>query len=197
MPSPKSSTRSKTAAPEAEVVPARPPYVSASMEVLETLEIQNTLSAIEARMDSLEIDMARSQGTRDDDARRIAGEMAVMKARVEDALNAFAATADELRAMSKTVEKRLDDIATSAASSDVADVRAELAAGIDGVMAGVGDVLEGLTTDIGKRIDELGSRMQIVQDAVLGVAEVVERLAPLPQQMDQIEARVSTLEPGK
>lgn len=196
MPSPKGSTRSKAAAREVEVVPARPPYVSASMEVLETLEIQNTLSAIEARMDSLEIDVARAQGSRDDDMRRIAGEMAVMKARVEDALTAFAATADELRAMSKAVEQRLEGVAAGAtAGADVHAVRAEMAAGIDGVMAGVGDVLEGLTGEIGSRIEELGGRMQVVQDAVLGIAGVVERLAQLPQRLDEIDARVRSLEP--
>ena len=107
MPSPRGSTRrpAKAAAP-----PATPPYASPALEVLETLEIENALTSIEARLDSLEIDLARATGSREDDARRIAGEMAVMRARVEDALIAFAGTADQIRQTVSSVEKRLSDL---------------------------------------------------------------------------------------
>lgn len=193
MASPKGTTRSP-ARKAPEVVPARPPYVSASMEVLETLEIENTVSALEARMDSLEIDLARQQGTRDDDARRMAGDMAVMKARVEDALNAFAVTAEELRTMARTAEKRIEEIASTVVSDDnVAEVRSELRAGIEGMMAGVGDALGTLTTDVGGRIEELASRMQVVQDAVLSVVQVVEGLAPVTRRLADLETAVADL----
>jgi len=96
------------------------------LEVLETLEIQNALSNLEARLDSLEIDLARATGTREDDARRIAGEMAVMKARVEDALTAFASTADDLRDMARGVEKKLNDVADAKGGESTAVLRDEL-----------------------------------------------------------------------
>src|SRR6266700_65949 len=145
MTSPKGSTRrpARAEAPQA--------YVSPSLEVLETLEIQNALSNLEARLDSLEIDLARATGTREDDARRIAGEMAVMKARVEDALTAFASTADDLRDMARGVEKKLNDVADAKGGESTAVLRDELKARIDGVTAGVGDVLESMAADVRAR----------------------------------------------
>ena len=128
MPSPRGSTKrpAKAAASKAT------PYVSPALEVLETLEIENAFTNLEARIDSLEIDLARATGSREDDARRIAGEMAVMKARVEDALTAFAATADEIRHMVGTIEKRLGDLVVGEElDASIADVREELEARID------------------------------------------------------------------
>src|SRR5438445_2459135 len=139
MPSPRGSTRrpAKAAAPQAT------PYVSPALEVLETLEIENALTNIEARLDSLEIDLARATGSREDDARRIAGEMAVMKARVEDALTAFAATADDLRDTARGLEKRLSDvIGPDDGTNSLSVVRKELDARIDAVTESVGDALE-------------------------------------------------------
>ena len=162
MTSPKGSTRRPA---KAEAAPA---YVSPSLEVLETLEIQNALSNLEARLDSLEIDLARATGTREDDARRIAGEMAVMKARVEDALTAFGATADELREMAKGFEKRLADVASK--PGDPA-IREELKAQIHGVTAGVGDVLESMASDVRARMDALGAQMKEIQDGMSSIAE--------------------------
>src|SRR5438552_2146120 len=104
MPSPRGSTRRPAKAAARSATPKK--YESPALEVLETLEIQNALTNLEARLDSLEIDLARATGSREDDARRVAGEMAVMKARVEDALTAFAATADDLRDMSRGGEER-------------------------------------------------------------------------------------------
>jgi chaperonin cofactor prefoldin len=129
MPSPRGSTKRPAKAAASK---ATPPYVSPALEVLETLEIENALTNIEARLDSLEIDLARATGSREDDARRIAGEMAVMKARVEDALTAFAATADQIRQTVSSIEKRLADLVVGEElDASVADVREELEARID------------------------------------------------------------------
>src|SRR2546425_705858 len=136
MTSPKGQTRRPARRAEA---PRTTPYVSPSLEVLQTLEIQNAVSNLEARIDSLEIDLARATGSREDDARRLASEMAVMKARVEDALNAFSATTDEMRNMARGIEKRLAD--AGAFSDEPNALREELQARVDGTMAGVGDVL--------------------------------------------------------
>jgi len=129
MPSPRGSTRRPAKVVAAKATPA---YVSPALEVLETLEIENALTNLEARLDSIEIDLARATGSREDDARRIAGEMAVMKARVEDALTAFAATADQIRQTVNGIEKRLSDLVIGEElDASVADVREELEARID------------------------------------------------------------------
>ena len=129
MPSPRGSTKRPAKAAASK---ATPPYVSPALEVLETLEIENALTNLEARLDSLEIDLARATGSREDDARRVAGEMAVMKARVEDALTAFAATADQIKQTVGSIEKRLTDLVVGEElDASVADVREELEARID------------------------------------------------------------------
>jgi ABC-type transporter Mla subunit MlaD len=189
MTSPKGDTRSPAVA--AEVVPARPPFVSHSLEVLETLEMQSTLSALEARLDSLEIDIARQAGTRDDDARRIAGEMAVMRARVEDALNAFAQTADDVRGLSKGLEERLEQVAAHALGDEhVQGLRAEMSAGIDGVMAGVADVLGSVTHDVGGRIDALGDQMRQISHSLGTLADHVGALAPVSDRLEALESKI-------
>ena len=139
------------------------------------MEIENALTNLEARLDSLEIDLARATGSREDDARRIAGEMAVMKARVEDALNAFSATAQELRDMAKGVDKRLSDLVGKDETS-VPAVKQELQARIDGVTAGVGDVLESMAADVRERMDALGEQMGQIQQ---GMEAIVERVGAI------------------
>jgi chromosome segregation ATPase len=184
MPSPKGSTRRPARAVAAT---ATPPYESPSLEVLETLEIQNALSNLEARLDSLEIDLARATGTREDDARRIAGEMAVMKARVEDALNAFASTADELRDMARGVEKKLTGVVGAADAEDANAIREELKARIDGVTAGVGDVLESMAADVRARIEVLGGQMKEIQEGMAAMVERVGSFAPHTVRLENAE----------
>jgi len=177
MPSPRGTTRRPA---KAAARSATPPYKSPALEVLETLEIQNALTNLEARLDSLEIDLARATGSREDDARRVAGEMAVMKARVEDALTAFAATADDLRDMARGVEKRLGDvIGPDDGTNSLSVVREELRARIDGVTAGVGDVLEAMAADVRARIESLGGQMSEIQQ---GMAAIVERVTSITPQ---------------
>ena len=140
------------------------------------MEIENALTNLEARLDSIEIDLARATGSREDDARRIAGEMAVMKARVEDALNAFSATAEELRDMAKGVDNRLSDLIGKEETS-VPDMKNELTARIDGVTAGVGDVLESMAADVRARMDALGTQMGQIQQGMEAIVERVSTLA--------------------
>ena len=142
MPSPRGSTKRPAKAVASK---ATPPYMSPALEVLETLEIENALTNFEARLDSLEIDLARATGSREDDARRIAGEMAVMKARVEDALTAFAATADQIRQSVSGIEKRFADLVVGEElDASVADVREELEARIDTLSAQMSTLQESL-----------------------------------------------------
>lgn len=186
MPSPKSATR-RSAVSLAE--PA-PPYVSPSMEVLQTLELQNTLSGLEARLDSMEIDVARMTGSREDDARRAAGEMAVMKARVEDALSAFSGTAGEIQELLRSLEKRLDQSIPGDASGDV---RAEVSAAVDGVMAGVGDALGTLAGDVRRQIDGLAARVEQIQESMLRIAEHAGGVTSLAERLSDVERVVGGL----
>ena len=142
MPSPRGSTKR----PAKAVAPKATPYASPALEVLETLEIENAITNLEARIDSLEIDLARATGSREDDARRIAGEMAVMKARVEDALTAFAGTADQIRQTVSSIEKRLADLVVGEElDASVADVREELEAKMEALSDQMSSLQEALS----------------------------------------------------
>jgi chromosome segregation ATPase len=188
MTSPKGQTRRPA---RAEASRTTPPYVSPSLEVLHELEIQNAMTNLEARIDSLEIDLARATGSREDDARRLASEMAVMKARVEDALNAFSATTEELREMMHGVEKRLAD--TGAISDEPNALREELQARVDGTMAGIGDVLESMAGDVRGNIGELGNRMSEIQEGMLRIAEYVGAFTPVAQRLAELEAVLTVI----
>jgi methyl-accepting chemotaxis protein len=186
MPSPKSATRRSAVS----LVEPAPPYVSPSMEVLQTLELQNTLSGLEARLDSMEIDVARMTGSREDDARRAAGEMAVMKARVEDALSAFSGTAGEIQELLRSLEKRLDQSIPGDASGDA---RAEVSAAVDGVMAGVGDALGTLAGDVRRQIDGLAARVEQIQESMLQIAEHAGGVTSLAERLSDVERAVGGL----
>src|SRR5436190_24092072 len=103
MPSPRNSSRGGTKT-------AVRPYASPSLEVIGQLEVANSLSGLEARLDSIEIDIARVSSAREADARQATGEMDVMKARVEDALNAVTETAQDLRDAWATIDSKIAEL---------------------------------------------------------------------------------------
>lgn len=174
MTSPKSKTRRRPASKKAtDRVVSVSPSVSPSLEVLEGLDIHSSFTSLEARLDSLEIDLARQQGSREDDARRLAGELAVMKARVEDALDAFAQTADDLRASAKQAAKR----SSVTGGVDIAAVRVEIDARIDGATAAIGDVLKTVADDIGSRMGALGVQLDELQGVVQDLAVRLDALS--------------------
>jgi methyl-accepting chemotaxis protein len=159
------------------------------MEVLQTLELQNTLSSLEARLDSMEIDFARVTGSREDDARRNAGEMAVMKARVEDALGAFAGTASEIQELLHSLEKRLEQSIPDAPK----DVRTEISAAADGVMAGVGDALGTLAGNVRSQIDGLTTRVEQIQESMLKIAEHAGAVTSIADRLSDVERALGGL----
>jgi len=181
MPSPKGSA-SKLARDDAQGEPAA--YRSPSLEVLKTLEIENAVSALESRLDSMEIDIARLTGVRDDDQRRIAGEMAVLRARVEDAVAAFGATAAELRETGRALERL---VAESTVAPDAAVPREEMEAGIEGVTAGVGDVLEAFAV-------ELRASIELVSKQTAAIGDALDRLAAARSEPDPVSVRLEQLE---
>jgi ABC-type transporter Mla subunit MlaD len=156
------------------------------------LDIHYTLTSIEERLDSMEIDLARQQGSRDDDARRLSSEMAVMKARVEDALDAFARTAEELREMAKAFDKRLAKKADPAGGA-IATLRREVEAKIEGVTAGIGDVLESLAGDLGARIEGIAQTLEGFQKGLDQTAAAIEGLSSVPRRLAEIEGTIGEL----
>ena len=68
MPSPRSSSRGGTKT-------AVRPYSSPSLEVIGQLEVANSLSQLESRLDSIELDISRISASRDEDSRHVTGEM--------------------------------------------------------------------------------------------------------------------------
>ncbi|HEX9775930.1 MAG TPA: hypothetical protein VGB83_10180 [Actinomycetota bacterium] len=195
----KASTKAPAKAPKSAAVslgePARP---SASLEVLGELNVHDSLTTLDARMDSLEIDIARESGSREDDVRRLTGEMAVMRARLDDALNAVHETASEIRSLTDGFDQRLRDTAARALTdADAGRLRTEVRAGIDGMMSGVGDVLGTLTDEMGSRVEALGARIGEVQSGLEGVAEAVRLLGPLGDRLERLEAAVAALRPAE
>ena len=153
---------------------------SPTLEILGALNVHNSMTAIEARLDSFEIDLARMAGSRDDDARRIAGELAVMKARVEDALAAFAATAVEIRDQLK---------AASTTAPNLAVLREQIEAQIEGATAGIGDVLTSMAADIRARADQVVERLAAMDEGLSATRESVSSVESLLERVAALEAR--------
>ncbi|MFY9586626.1 MAG: hypothetical protein WAT66_04130 [Actinomycetota bacterium] len=74
------------------------------------MEVANSLSQLEARLDSIEIDISRVIASREEDQRHVSGEMGVMRARVEDALNAVTETAQDLRNAWVSIDQKITDL---------------------------------------------------------------------------------------
>jgi hypothetical protein len=70
--------------------------------------------------------------------------------------------------MAKGFEKRLTDVAKEPGD---AAIRQEIKARIDGVTAGVGDVLESMASDVRARMDALGAQMKEIQAGMTSIAQ--------------------------
>ena len=166
---------------------AERPYSSPSLEVLGELEVANSLSALEARLDSIELDIARVVTTREEDSRRISGEMQVMRARVEDALTAVTDTAQDLREAWVGIDARIAELIDSrfdGQQTSVDAIRAQLAQGLEATRMAVeaaearlhGEVeaLSGTSVEQVRAISDLVEQARSRADEV--VAEVESRV---------------------
>lgn len=162
-------------------------YSSPSLEVLGELEVANSLSALEARLDSIELDIARVVTTREEDSRRISGEMQVMRARVEDALTAVTDTAQDLREAWVGIDTRIAELIDSrfdGQQTSVDAIRAQLAQGLEATRLAVeaaearlhGEVeaLSGTSVEQVRAISDLVEQARSRADEV--VAEVESRV---------------------
>ncbi len=181
MPSPRNTSRGGTKT-------AVRPYSSPSLEVLGELEVANSLSSLEARLDSIELDIARVAATREEDSRRISGEMQVMRARVEDAVTAVTDTARELRDAWVGIDQRIADLIDSRFG--------EQQSAVDGVRAQVSQGLEATRLAVEAAEARLHGEVEALSgtsvEQVRGMSDLVEQArARIDGVVAEIEGRVT------
>ncbi len=174
MPSPRTTSRGGTKT-------AVRPYSSPSLEVLGELEVANSLSSLEARLDSIELDIARVVATREEDSRKVTGEMQVMRARVEDALTAVTETAQELRDAWVGIDTRIAELIDSrfdGQQSSVDALRAQVAQGIESTRMAIEAAEARLQGEVealsGTSVEQVRGISDLVAQARARVDEVVK-----------------------
>jgi predicted nucleic acid-binding Zn-ribbon protein len=204
MPSPRNTSRGGTKTAERR-------YSSPSLEVIGQLEVANTLSDLEARLDSIELDIARVAASRQEDARRSAGEMHVMKARVEDALSAVTDVAQELRdawvGLDEKITQLVDGRFTDQ-SRAVESLRAQLASGLESTrmaieaaearLQGEVEALSGTSVEQVRGISDLVAQARTRVDEVVSEVEgrVGEVLAGTRLNTGSLNEEIATVATG-
>jgi predicted nucleic acid-binding Zn-ribbon protein len=176
MPSPRSSSRGGTKT-------AVRPYSSPSLEVIGQLEVANSLSDLTARLDSIEMDLARVSSSRAEDARHVTGEMEVMKARVEDALNAVTETAQDLRDAWATLDTKIEELVDgrfNEQSHVLEALRGQLTSGVEATRMAI----EAAEARLHGEVEALSGTSS---EQVRGVSELVEQART---RIDEIVAGV-------
>jgi predicted nucleic acid-binding Zn-ribbon protein len=168
------------------------PYASPSLEVIGQLEVANSLSQLESRLDSIELDIARIATGRDEDSRRFNGEMEVMKARVEDALSAVTDTAQDLRDAWVSLDTKIAELVDGRVGEQhkiVETLRAQLASGVESTrmaieaaearLQGEFEALSGTSTEQVRSVGELVEQARFKIDEIVAGVEgrVVEVMA--------------------
>ena len=180
MPSPRTTSRGGTKT-------AARPYSSPSLEVIGELEVANSLSSLEARLDSIELDIARVVATREEDSRRVTGEMQVMRARVEDALNAVTDTAQELRDAWVGIDKRIAELIDSrfdAQGNTVDSLRSQVTQGLEATRMAI----EAAEARLHGEVEALSGTSV---EQVRGISDLVEQArARIDEVVKEVEGRV-------
>jgi predicted nucleic acid-binding Zn-ribbon protein len=148
--------------------------------VIGQLEVANSLSALEARLDSIELDISRVAATREEDGRRISGEMQVMRARVEDALTAVTETAQELRDAWVGIDGRIAELVDGRFGEQhrsVESLRAQIASGVESTRLAVEAAEARLHGEVealsGTSIEQVRGVSDLVEQARSKINEVV------------------------
>jgi predicted nucleic acid-binding Zn-ribbon protein len=173
MPSPRSSSRggTKTAVRQ---------YSSPSLEVIGQLEVANTLSDLAGRLDSLELDISRITAARSEDARHVTGEMEVMKARVEDALNAVTETAQDLRDAWATLDRKIEELVDTRVGDQtnvIESLRGQLTSGVEATRMAIEAAEARLHGEVealsGTSMEQVRSVGELVEQARSRIDEIV------------------------
>ena len=186
-------------------------YASPSLEVIGQLEVANSLSQLEARLDSIELDIARVATSREEDQRHVSGEMGVMRARVEDALTAVTETAQDLRDAWVSIDQKITDLVDGRVGEQqrtLEALRAQLTSGLEATRMAVeaaearlhGEVeaLSGTNIEQVRGISDLVEQARVrIDEAVAGVegrvSEVVAGAAAEPSvSIDEELATISS-----
>ncbi|HJR18962.1 MAG TPA: hypothetical protein VJ922_04515 [Actinomycetota bacterium] len=174
MPSPRTTSRGGTKT-------AARPYSSPSLEVIGELEVANSLSSLEARLDSIELDISRVVATREEDSRRISGEMQVMRARVEDALNAVTETAQDLRDAWVGIDSRIAELIDSrfeGQQTSVDGLRAQVTQGLEATRMAIEAAEARLHGEVealsGTSVEQVRGISDLVEQARSRIDEVVK-----------------------
>ena len=168
-------------------------YASPSLEVIGQLEVANSLSQLEARLDSIEIDIARVVASRDEDQRHVSGEMGVMRARVEDALNAVTETAQDLRDAWVTIDQKITDLVDGRVGDQqrsLEALRAQLTSGLEATRMAI----EAAEARLHGEVEALsGTNIEQVR----GISDLVEQArVRIDEAVAGVEGRVSEVVAG-
>ena len=155
-------------------------YASPSLEVIGQLEVANSLSQLEARLDSIEIDIARVVGSREEDQRQVSGEMGVMRARVEDALTAVTETAQDLRNAWVSIDQKITDLVDGRVSDQqrsLEALRAQLTSGLEATRMAIEAAEARLHGEVealsGTNIEQVRGISDLVEQARVRIDEAV------------------------
>ena len=173
MPSPRNSSRGGTKT-------AVRPYASPSLEVIGQLEVANSLSQLEARLDSIEVDIGRVVTSRAEDSRHVTGEMGVMKARVDDALTAVTETAQELRDAWASLDRKIEELVDGRVGEQqkiVEALRAQLTSGVEGTRMAIEAAEARLLGEVealsGTSLEQVRGVSDLVENARARIDEIV------------------------
>lgn len=143
---------------------------SPASEVIEALQLHDTVATLEERVASLELDLERLQASRDEEMRLFTGEMDVMRARIADALNAVGETERDLKAQAVSpaavAQQTQDDV-------------------VEQVVSGMGDAMATLTEAFERRLAAMDAQIGETRAAVERMATAVGTVL---NRMDRIEA---------
>jgi hypothetical protein len=144
---------------------------SPASEIIGSLRLQDAITMIEGRLASLELDVERLSASTEDDVKKTSGELSVMRAHVNDALDAVSQTAEGLRA-------EVSDLVHGALPPSPDEV-------IDDVIDGVGDAMRTMAEAVEARISALSHDLGRTKDAVERIATVVGGLLNRFDRLEQ------------
>ncbi|MBW3662034.1 MAG: hypothetical protein KY469_02955 [Actinobacteria bacterium] len=167
-------------------------------DVLAEIGAEEAVARLEARVADLEQDLERA-GTRNEEAERArAGELEVMRARVDDALELVRETIEDHSSMWRRIEERLDEAADAtreSVGSALTTVRDDLSPKLDRATAELDTTVARITGQIQAARDDLEGRVTtiegVVAEARTSLQDTVEELRA--EQVDRDETLDSAL----
>ncbi len=127
-------------------------YDAEVAEILSEIQSVTAVAQLESRVDSIEHDIARIATAHEEDSGRLSSELAIMKARIEDALGAVAATVAELRATGTRAEAP-SELQAMAPAVDEDALRASIRLGLE-------EAVDAARTEVAARLKQIRSEVE-------------------------------------